>query len=101
MGGGGIEPQGFFRGAAPKRPENGRGDDEIEQGGGNESPDNDDGHGVEDFFSRFIGGEQERDQRGTGGQRSHEDGNKPLLGAADDHLCGKPLSFVTHEVKVM
>ena len=74
---------------------------EAEQRAGDESADDDDGDGMEDFLARLIGGEHERDEADAGGERGHEHGHEPFLGAADDHRLGEVLALVLHEVQVV
>ena len=56
---------------------------------------------MEDFLARLIGGEDQRNQADAGGERGHEHGHEPFLGAADDHLLVEALALVLHEVQVV
>ena len=91
MRGGGFVLDGLLRGLAAEGVEDGGRDAEAEQGGGDEAADDDDGDGMEDFLARLVGGEDERDEADAGGERGHEHGHEPFLGAADDHRLGEAL----------
>lgn len=60
-GGWSVQPESFFRGSSSNQEENGGGDHEVEKSGGDESADDGDGHGMEDFFAGFAGRKHEWD----------------------------------------
>ena len=69
MRGGRVEAQGAFGGAFAEEPEHRGGDCEVEQGAADEAADDDDGDGMQDFLSRLVRGEEQRDERDAGGKR--------------------------------
>ena len=98
---GGFLFDGFGCGLATYQPEHRWSDGHVQEGGGDQSTDDNDGDGMEDFFSGLIPREHEGDQRDARRKRRHHDGDEALQRTADDHLLGEILALVLHEVQVV
>ena len=63
MGSRRVQLQGMGRSGPAKSEEDSRSDDQIQQGGGNQSPHNNNGYRMQNFLAGLMGGKQERDER--------------------------------------
>ena len=88
-------------GLAADRPEEGRPDQELQEGAAHQPPDDYRRHRVKDFFARLAGSQRQRHQADPGRQGGHQHRCQPLLTRADNHLAGPALALVFHQVQVM
>src|SRR5262249_40428001 len=76
-------------------------EEEVEDGGGDETAEDHHGHRVLDLVAGLVAGEGERDEGEAGGERGHEDRREALLGAAEDEVQAEGLALLLLEMAVV